>query len=67
MMYSIGIAIALQTAAAIGLLLKVAHQEQSEAREQGYEREVAQDAALHAAARATVQRYRRSSAASPHS
>ena len=59
MMQNIGIAMALQIGGTIGLLLAVAHQERSAARQLRYEREVAQDAALHAAAQAAVQRYRR--------
>jgi hypothetical protein len=59
MIYSIGIVMALQVSGAIGLLLTVARHQQSAARHQMYERELAQDAALHAAARATAQRYMR--------
>ena len=58
MMHSIPIAMAMQVAGAIGLLLTVAHHQRSAARQQRYEHEIAQDAGLRAVARATVDRYR---------
>ena len=58
MIDGIGIAIALLTGAATGLLLAAAHYQRAAARRQRYEQEAAQDRELYAAAQATMRRYR---------
>lgn len=58
MIDGIGIAMALLTGGAIGLLLTVAHYQRAAARRQRYEQEAAQDRELYAAARAAIRRYR---------
>lgn len=57
MMYGIGIAMALLTGGAIGLLLTVAHYQQVAARHQQWEQEIAPDAKRYAAALAALRRY----------
>jgi hypothetical protein len=59
MICDVGLVMALQVGGAIGVLLTLLHHQRSAAREQAYEREVAQDAALYAAAQATAERYMR--------
>ena len=57
MIEGIGIAMALLTGAAIGLLLAMAHYQRAAARRRRYEREAAEDRELQAAARTRLDRY----------
>jgi len=56
-MYGIGIAMAPLAGAGIGLLVMAAHYQRAAAQRRRYEQEVAQDAELYAAARASLRRY----------